>query len=132
MTDPQNIPLEDLIAEPYFRIGQLRNFLHPGQYLIDYNEIFNAENTESADDLDFRNTLLAVMIPSRLNGMGRALETPVGFGDSENIEMQEKFQASGNWPIDSYEGGYWDHGHFQIIALPYVYKLYKFIVQDLD
>ncbi len=131
---PETIPFNNLKSIPYFEKGELRS-MHAQGYGLLYGNLYDTESITAADDLGFRNALLAVMIPSRLNGMGRAIKIPAGFKQATNLEMQSVFNPTGQWPIQSHEGNvneYWDHGHFQTIPLPYVHRLYTWIKNEIE
>jgi len=135
ITNPETIPENYLKMNPLFRADNpgLSNKHGPWAQQI-YQQMFVQEFNMNIFENRFRDRLLSVMIPSKLGGMGRAGPDfiPSGFTGMNNIEMQNAFSDQNIWPVPEFRGGYWDHGHFQTIALPYVSKLYAWIRDQLN
>lgn len=55
-----------------------------------------------------------------------------------NIEIELTFNHGGWFTTERYlndekiptEDAFWDHGHFQTVALPYTVRFYNFLIQD--
>lgn len=87
-------------------------------------------NSGPAENLYFRNAMLASVVPAISLGAGGTSEV----SEAVNIELE---QGAGKWPVDDYLvldttlRSFWDHGHFQTIALPYVYHLYQRVNNEI-
>lgn len=140
----QNFPDDILVSTPGFSKG---SFVH-SKYNINpahYVQLFNSIETYTPPPpLHFnrlRNALLAAGIPAKQNGMGHAAnydEQVVG-SRIENIEIEGRFNNGGWFTNQAYpndeidndnEDAFWDHGHFQTVALPYTVKFYYYLIQN--
>ena len=88
-----------------------------------------------ANNLYFRDAMLAAVIPAMNLAAGGKEDVP-GVPHSNVVELESG--AVSGWPVDGYEDDldetahFWDHGHFQIIALPYVYHFYNRITDEIN